>query len=91
MPAGPKGKYGLMVLDQPLLNDGKVRYVGDPVAAVVAESEEIAYSALALIDVDYEIFPEVSSVEGAQMPERQPCSMSHRPGSRLLPAQARCI
>src|SRR5574342_699247 len=35
--------------------DKKVRFVGDRVAFVAAESEEIAERALALIDVDYEV------------------------------------
>ena len=34
--------------------DNKVRFVGDRVAAVAAETEEIALRALALIDVEYE-------------------------------------
>lgn len=37
--------------------DNKVRFVGDRVAAVAAESEEIAAEALKLIKVDYEILP----------------------------------
>lgn len=41
------------------LLDRKVRYVGDRVAAVVAESEAIAEQACALIQVDYEVLPHV--------------------------------
>ena len=37
--------------------DTKVRYVGDRVAAVAAETEEIAEEALNLIEVDYEVLP----------------------------------
>jgi putative selenate reductase molybdopterin-binding subunit len=37
--------------------DNKVRFVGDRVAFVAAESEAIAEQALALIDVEYEILP----------------------------------
>lgn len=37
--------------------DNKVRYVGDRVAAVVAESEKIAEKALSLITVEYEVLP----------------------------------
>ncbi|UUX96093.1 xanthine dehydrogenase family protein molybdopterin-binding subunit [Aquabacterium sp. J223] len=43
----------------PVLADGKVRYVGDRVALVVAETLEQARAALALIDVDYEELPAV--------------------------------
>lgn len=39
--------------------DNKVRFVGDRVAAVAAESEEIAKEALKFIKVDYEILPAI--------------------------------
>ncbi len=39
--------------------DDKVRYVGDRVAAVAAETEEIALAALDLIEVEYEVLPAV--------------------------------
>ena len=39
--------------------DTKVRYVGDRVAAVAAETEEIADEALRLIEVDYEVLPAI--------------------------------
>jgi putative selenate reductase molybdopterin-binding subunit len=39
--------------------DNKVRYVGDRVAAVAAESIEIAEEAIRLIDVTYEVLPAV--------------------------------
>lgn len=41
------------------LLDSRVRYVGDWVAFVAAETPQIAEAALALIDVDYEILPAV--------------------------------
>jgi len=43
----------------------KVRFVGDPVAAVAALDEETAEAALALIDVDYEVLPAVMSIDEA--------------------------
>lgn len=51
----------------PTLAEGKVRYVGQPVAFVVAESREIAEDALDLIEVDYDVLPPVMSVDAAQM------------------------
>ncbi|RLE28396.1 aldehyde oxidase, partial [Candidatus Acetothermia bacterium] len=48
-----------------VLFDSKVRYVGDRVAAVAAESEEIAEQALRLIRVEYEVLPAALSVEEA--------------------------
>ncbi|MGD0657238.1 MAG: molybdopterin cofactor-binding domain-containing protein [Syntrophorhabdales bacterium] len=43
--------------DEQLLTIDKVRYIGEPVAAVAAVTEEIAEKALELIDVDYEVLP----------------------------------
>jgi probable selenate reductase molybdenum-binding subunit len=47
------------------LFDRKVRFVGDRVAAVAAETEEAALEALRLIEVDYEVLPAVLSPEEA--------------------------
>ncbi len=44
---------------------GKVRYVGDAVAAVAAIDEDIAEDAIELIDVEYEELPAVYDPEGA--------------------------
>ena len=45
--------------DEQILPVDKVRYIGEPVAAVAAITEEIAEQALNLIDVDYEVLPAV--------------------------------
>jgi 4-hydroxybenzoyl-CoA reductase alpha subunit len=52
-------KYGILPVghDETALSVEKVRYVGDNVACVVAESESIAEEALDLIDVEYEPLP----------------------------------
>lgn len=50
---------GLQMKDMPVLARERVRYVGEPVAAVAAESEELAVEALNLIDVQYEEMPAV--------------------------------
>ncbi len=39
--------------------DKKVRYVGDRVAAVAADSEEIAMKAISLIEVEYKVLPAI--------------------------------
>ena len=55
--------FGILPVSQdeePLCRE-KVRMVGDPVAAVVAASEEQAADALGLIDVEYELLPTISS------------------------------
>lgn len=41
--------------DEPALAKDRVRYIGEPVAAVAAESERIAEQALALIHVEYQV------------------------------------
>jgi aerobic carbon-monoxide dehydrogenase large subunit len=48
----------------PVLDD-TVRYVGQPVAVVVAETEEAAHDAAALLDVDIEPLPAVVGLETA--------------------------
>jgi CO/xanthine dehydrogenase Mo-binding subunit len=45
---------GRKIYDMPILAETVVRFVGEKVAAVAAESEEIAEAALELIDVEYE-------------------------------------
>ena len=45
---------GRKIYDMPILADGVVRFIGEKVAAVAAESEVIAEEALELIDVEYE-------------------------------------
>ncbi len=47
-------KIGRRLYDMPILADGEVRFIGEKVAAVAAESEEIAEEALNLIEVEYE-------------------------------------
>lgn len=46
--------FGIVIQDQPALCSDVVRYEGDPVAAVAADSKEIAQAALDLIEVAYE-------------------------------------
>ena len=60
--------YGHAVRDHSILAIGKVRYVGDPVAAVVAESEPIAQVALDLIEVEYDEIEPVMTAEAALAP-----------------------
>ena len=49
--------------------DSTVRFVGDAVSLVAAETEEIAEEALELIDVEYEQLPAVYDVEEATKPD----------------------
>jgi carbon-monoxide dehydrogenase large subunit len=49
----------------PALAKDKVRYVGDAVAVVVAESRAQAYDAASLVEVEYEVLPAVVDMEDA--------------------------
>jgi carbon-monoxide dehydrogenase large subunit len=49
----------------PILADGKVRYVGDALALVVAETLAQAKAAAALVDVDYEELPAIADTATA--------------------------
>jgi CO/xanthine dehydrogenase Mo-binding subunit/aerobic-type carbon monoxide dehydrogenase small subunit (CoxS/CutS family) len=57
--------YGPLVKDQAVLALDKVRYEGDPVAAVAAESVEAAEAALALIEIEYEELPALLTLDDA--------------------------
>ncbi len=63
----------------PLKRD-KVRCIRDEIAAVAAESEDIADAALSLIEVTYEDLPGVFSAEAA-MAERAPVIHEERPSN----------
>ena len=52
-----------------LLATDRVRFVGEPIAAVVAESARVAADAAALVEVDYEPLPVVVSLDDARRDE----------------------
>ncbi|MEM2901498.1 MAG: xanthine dehydrogenase family protein molybdopterin-binding subunit [Candidatus Bathyarchaeia archaeon] len=52
-------KFGIYMQDKSVLAQEKVRYVGEPVVAVAANTEEIAEQAVELIKVEYEELPAV--------------------------------
>lgn len=64
----PYNRFGLIEADQPLLCDDMVRFYGDRVALVVAESAAIARAAADLVRVEYEDLPIVSSAQQAIAP-----------------------
>jgi carbon-monoxide dehydrogenase large subunit len=51
---------------QPMLADGKVRYVGEPIAVVLADTPSIAEDALDHIDLNIETLPAITSREQAE-------------------------
>jgi CO/xanthine dehydrogenase Mo-binding subunit len=70
----PKNIYTILCLiqvepdDEPLLSDGKVRFKGEAILAVVAETAAAAREAVAKVKIDYEILPAVFDVEEALAP-----------------------
>jgi len=64
---GVKSKDGTPMAEppHPVLAQGKVRHLGDPVAVVVADTRDHAKDAAELIEVDYKTLPGVSSAEAA--------------------------
>ncbi len=62
---GGKRTFGLEFSDQPVLADGVVRHVGEPVAIVAAATEEQARRAAGLVRVTYEDLPAVTDMERA--------------------------
>src|SRR5512139_3487334 len=73
----PANEYGLGIMDQPVLCGpgsakpftDRVRFIGDQVALVVAESEQIAAMGRDLIVVDYEDLPVITDPEAAMQPD----------------------
>ena len=70
----PVNEYGINIMDQPVLvaEGDKVRWVGDRIAIVVAESERIAEAARKLVEVDYEQLPVVDDPREAMGPALSP-------------------
>lgn len=57
--------FGLIIQDQPVFCEDRVRYIGDAIAAVAAKTEEIASTAIKLIEVAYEPLPILDNPEDA--------------------------
>lgn len=65
----PRNRFGMEIADCDIFAIDKVKYVGDEVAAVAAETPEIAEAALKLIKVDYEPLPVVDDPVKAMAPD----------------------
>jgi len=61
--------FGIVVPDQPVLCHDKVRYHGDAVAVIAAETLESAERAAQLVEVEYEPLPVVSDPVEAMKPD----------------------
>ncbi|WP_382157945.1 xanthine dehydrogenase family protein molybdopterin-binding subunit [Hydrogenophaga sp. ANAO-22] len=62
---GTEIRWGLSLRDRPVIALDKVRYVGDPVAAVAAVDEGTAEEALDAITVDYDTLPYATTAQEA--------------------------
>lgn len=83
VPGDPR--HGLIENDWPVFAGGKfpARYVGDPIALVVAESAQIARAALDLIEVEYEVLPVVTDPVQSLQPDA-PQLHPDRPTGNLI-------
>jgi CO/xanthine dehydrogenase Mo-binding subunit len=63
-----EGRMGPFIKDETALARGKVRYIGEPVAAVAAVDVETAREAVKLIEVEYEELPAALTPEAALAP-----------------------
>lgn len=73
--------FGPFLRDQPVLAENKVRFVGEPVVAVAAETIESAEEAANLVEVEYEDLPAVfdpvaAFEEGSPILHEEPPKMS---------------
>lgn len=62
---GTEIRWGLSLRDRPIIALDKVRYVGDPVAAVAAVDEATAEEAVEAITVSYETLPHATTAQEA--------------------------
>jgi len=79
-------RFGIIRPDQPVLCYDKVRYLGDAVAIIAAESMESAERAAQLVEVDYEPLPVVSDPMDAMKPD---APKVHKEGNILRHATVR--
>jgi len=64
----PVPRFGPQIEDRPVLADKEVKFHGEPVALVVAETLEAAKEAARLVHVEYEELPAVFTVDQALDP-----------------------
>jgi CO/xanthine dehydrogenase Mo-binding subunit len=64
----PVPRYGPVYTDRPMLAVGETKFSGEPVAAVVGDTEDAAERAANLVRIAYEELPAVLSVDAALEP-----------------------
>jgi xanthine dehydrogenase molybdenum-binding subunit len=80
-----EARHGLVEYDWPVFAGGPfpARYVGDPIALVVADTNEQAHAALKHVRVEYEVLPAVTDPVAARQPDA-PVLHPDRPTGNLL-------
>lgn len=61
----PGSAYGAAIKDQNVVASDRVRYVGEPIAVIAAESVDAAEEAEGLIEIEYDELPAVFDARGA--------------------------
>jgi CO/xanthine dehydrogenase Mo-binding subunit len=84
----PNVRYGRSYIDRHVLARGKVRFMGDPVAAVAADTLAIARQALKKIKVVYDPLPVVIDPEEATKPDA-PTLHDDMPLPKTIPTEAK--
>ncbi len=80
-----KSRHGLVENDWPAFAGGPnpARYVGDPIALIVAETAEQARAAMALVRVEYEVLPAVTDPVAARSPDAPVLHPDRKDGNLL--------
>ncbi len=76
----PQTRFGISICDEEPFASDKVRYVGDEIAGVAAETEEAAEEAISKIAVEYEELPPISDPLQA-LEEGAPLVHEDKPGN----------
>ncbi len=78
-------RFGVLPIskDETAMAVEKVRYIGDCVAGVAAEDEEIALEALKLIDVDYQVLPSIFTMDEAARQSDDPIHPHGKNGTNI--------
>ncbi len=78
-------RFGVLPIskDETAMAVEKVRYIGDCVAGVAAESEEIALEAMDLIEVDYQVLPPIFTIDEALRKSDDPIHPHGKRGTNI--------
>ncbi len=86
-------RFGVLPVskDETAMAVGKVRYIGDAVAAVAADDEEIALEAIRLIEVRYETLQTIATLDDALAPTDEPIHDKTVGGTNVHKAVDQCF